>query len=87
MYVWRDKAGRIESVTGSIHRPTLDYLLAEDDRRREQSGDKKPATRPGRPAKQQQPKEPVKQEPQAPVNEEPKEPVAADPKGAKGSEN
>lgn len=87
MYVWRDKAGRIESVTGSIHQPTLDYLLAEDDWRREQSGDKKPAApRPGRPAKQQQSKEPVKQEPQTPAAE-PKEPAAADPKGTKGSEN
>lgn len=31
MWVWRDESGRITSVTGSIHRNTLDWLLAEDD--------------------------------------------------------
>ena len=31
MWVWRDESDRITSVTGSIHRKTLDWLLAEDD--------------------------------------------------------
>ena len=31
MWVWRDKSGRIASVTGSIHQPTLDWLRAEDE--------------------------------------------------------
>ena len=77
MYVWRDKTGRIESVTGSIHQPTLDWLLAEDKWREEQSGGKRAtsAARPSHPAKQsakQPTKEPAKQEPQAPANDEPK---------------
>ncbi|GJJ22288.1 hypothetical protein MTY414_59610 [Mycolicibacterium mageritense] len=31
MWVWRDKSGRIASVTGSIHQETLDWLRAEDE--------------------------------------------------------
>lgn len=75
MFVYRDKAGRIESVTGSIHQPTLDWLLAEDEWN--QSGGKKaaPATRAPHPAKRQSPRESVKPEP------------AADSKDLKGSDN
>lgn len=33
MFVWRDKNGRIASVTGSVHARTLEYLKAEDEHR------------------------------------------------------
>lgn len=80
MYVWRNEAGRIESVTGSIHQPTLDWLLAEDEWR-QSGGKKQTSARSSHPAKQPAKPEPPKQE------SKPAAATPGDPKETKGSDN